>query len=119
MNRLSLLVFWISVIVGASFMLYRVKYEVQGVKSQIEQTHREMLRERQQLLVEEAEWAHLNQPKNLRRLTKKYLSGKNITTEQIAEIEAISFRSQSVASVDIDSAARPIIASYNNSSARP
>ena len=119
MSRLPLLVFWVAIIMGASFVLYRIKYEVQSIQTQIESTSSEIAKERQQLLVEEAEWAHLNEPKNLRRLANKYLTSKNITTEQIAEIEAISFHNKSIAAANMDEITNSIIASYSGSSARP
>ncbi len=97
MNRLSFIALWAVVIVVASFMLYRVKYEVQSIKSQIEETSLEIAHEKELLHAEAAEWAYLNRPERLKRLAAKYLYGKNVTVEQVAEIEAIPFHKQVVA----------------------
>ncbi len=124
MNRLSFLAFWIGVVVVASFMLYRVKYEVQSIKAQIAETTQEIAQERESLHVVAAEWAYLNRPERLQALSDKYLAGKNVTVDQVAEIEAIAFHKQAVASADLDDSymddnIRSIVASYRNSGEQP
>lgn len=118
MNRLYFIALWITVIVVASFMLYRVKYEVQSLKAQIIEATLEMQQEKELLHVEAAEWSYLNRPDNLKKLADKYLNGKNVTVEQVAEVEAIAFHKQSVAIADTTSDVQTIAASYNSVSAR-
>lgn len=113
-NRNTLAVFMVVVIVVAAFMLYRVKYEVQALKSQIVQVSLELEQEREMLHVEAAEWSYLNRPENLKRLADKYLDGKNVTVEQVAEVGAIGFPRQSVASADTASNMRVVGVSYHN-----
>lgn len=118
MNRLSF-VFWVSVVVVASFMLYRVKYEVQSVKAQIVETSKEMAQEKEAMHVVSAEWAYLNRPERLQSLADKYLMGKSLTVDQVAEVEAIAFHKQSVAALDIEDAdVNSIVAAYRSESAR-
>ncbi len=121
MSRLSFIALWVSVIVVAAFMLYRVKYEVQSLKAQISETTKEIAQERESLHVVAAEWAYLNRPERLKRLADKYLDGKEITVGQVAEVEAISFHRQTVASADIDmdEDVRSIVASYSSNSRNP
>lgn len=124
MNRLYYISLWIMVIVVASFMLYRVKYEVQSLKAQIADVSREVLNEREAMHVAAAEWAYLNRPERLKILADKYLAGKNVTVDQVAEIEAIAFHQKAMASADIGDAGmndniRSIIASYHSNSAQP
>lgn len=123
MNRLTIIGLWITVIVVASFMLYRVKYEVQSLKSQVAEINKEIIQERESLRVVAAEWAYLNRPERLKMLSDKYLNGKEITVGQVAEVEAIAFHRQAVASADmddegVDNNAHPILASYSNNSMR-
>lgn len=99
MSRLSLSIFWVSVIVVSCFMLYRVKYEVQSLKAQIAQISLEIAQERESLHVVAAEWAYLNRPERLQALSDKYLAGKNVTVDQVAVLEAIEFQQQAVAAV--------------------
>ena len=56
---------WVFVVVVAAFMLYKSKYEVQALKTQIAETTIELEREKQALHVVAAEWAYLNRPERL------------------------------------------------------
>ena len=102
---------WMPVLVVAAFLMYRVKYEVQAIKAQIAQTSRELETEREALHVVAAEWAYLNRPERLQALADKYLSSAGVTVDQIAEVEAIPFPKQSVASAKENSDLKP--ASFN------
>jgi hypothetical protein len=97
MNRLMVMAIWMAVIVVASFLLYRVKYEVQGLRAQIAQTSRELEQEKEALHVVAAEWAYLNRPQRLEYLANKYLASQGVTVRQVAEIEAIDFPKQETA----------------------
>ncbi len=114
MNRLYLIAIWAVVIMGAAFTLYRVKYEVQSLKAQVVAASLEITQEKELLHVEAAEWAYLNRPEHLRKLADKYLSGKNLTVDQVAVIEAISFHKQAVAIADNIDVRSP--AAYRNGS---
>lgn len=118
MNRITIAAIWVCVIVIASFGLYRVKYEVQSLKAQVAQATQDMEEEKELLHVEAAEWAYLNRPENLKKLADKYLDGKNVTVGQVAEVEAIAFPRQSVASADVSTDTRIMPASYSNEYAR-
>jgi hypothetical protein len=100
MRRLPLLA-WVVTVAVALFLLYRVKYEVQSIHAQVEDTERQLESEREALHVVAAEWAYLNRPDRLRQLSSKYLSSTGLTVGQIAEIEAIPYPKQNVASLDI------------------
>ncbi|MEQ1789537.1 MAG: hypothetical protein ABL857_03745 [Rickettsiales bacterium] len=122
MKRLTCLALWVVVIIVASFMLYRVKYEVQSIKIQIANVSSEMAQEREMLNVEAAEWAYINRPENLRKLASKYLDGKNVTVEQVAEVEAFAFHEQHLASaemnfIDINKNNGSVAVSYRSGSA--
>ncbi len=85
------------VIVVASFMLYKVKYQVQTMKNEVASTSRELEKEREALHVVNAEWAYLNRPQRLQMLASKYLASTDLTVNQIAEVEEIPFPNQTVA----------------------
>lgn len=91
---------WMFVIVVASFMLYKVKYQVQGLKNEIAATGRELEKEREALHVVNAEWAYLNRPARLQMLAAKYLASEGVTVNQIAEVEEIPFPNRSMAAMD-------------------
>lgn len=112
MNRLASIAVWFVVIVVASFMLYRVKYEVQSLRAQIKDTARELEQEKEAMHVVAAEWAYLNRPERLQQLASKYLASAGVTVQQVAEVEAIPFPKQSTAMLDAEDGAHPISASY-------
>lgn len=106
MNRFSA-VLWMLVIVVATFMLYKVKYEVQSLKAQVADTSRELEQQRHALHVVAAEWAYLNRPERLKMLATKYLASSDLTVDQIAEIEALPFPGQNVASLAGEEGMKP------------
>lgn len=104
---------WVILIVVATFGLYQVKYEVQSIKSQIAKASRELESERESLHVVAAEWAYLNRPERLQALADKYLASSGMLVNQIAEIEAIPFPAQAVASARSPSNTDITPATYN------
>lgn len=93
MRRLTLVAWGLAVVI-AVFLLYRVKYEVQALRTQVADASRQLEAEKEALHVVAAEWAYLNRPERLRMLSQKYLSSAGVTVDQIAEIEAIPFPKQ-------------------------
>ena len=115
MNRLTVIAIWFSVIVVASFMLYQVKYEVQSIRAQIAQTSQELEQEKEAMHVVAAEWAYLNRPERLQQLAAKYLVSKGVTVQQVAEVEAIPYPKQSLASLE----SNIVPASYSQGNTAP
>jgi len=97
MSRLATVI-WMVVIVAAALMLYMVKYQVQAIRNQATETASELEAEKEALHVVNAEWAYLNRPERLQQLASKYLAASDMTVDQVAQIEAIPFPSQTVAS---------------------
>jgi cell division protein FtsL len=102
---------WMVVIVVSAFLLYRVKYEVRAIKTQIEATTRQLEEQRQDYHVMAAEWAYLNRPERLQALADKYLSSSAMTVEQVTDIEAIPFPQVLEASAPDASGITPVSAS--------
>ncbi len=119
MSRLSFIAIWIAVIVGSAFILYRVKYEVQSLKAQVIEVNKDIAQEKETLRVVSAEWSYLNRPERLKILADKYLNGQEITVGKVAEVEAIAFHKQAVASAGTDDDVRAILASYVGNSEKP
>jgi len=90
MIRISTLM-WIVVLSVSSFALYKVKFQVQTLRSQIAEASRELERERESLNVVAAEWAYLNRPDRLQKLADTYLTTQAVTVEQIADVQSIPF----------------------------
>jgi cell division protein FtsL len=97
MNRLSIICLWFMVIVVCAFGVYRMKYEVQFIRTQIVETTQELAQEKESLHVVAAEWAYLNRPERLQQLADKYLTNAQLTVAQVAEVEAIPFHQTQIA----------------------
>lgn len=106
MNKFAALV-WMLVIVVAAFLLYRVKYEVQNLRTQIADTSHQLEMERESLHVVAAEWAYLNRPERLQALSAKYLSTSSLMVNQIAEVEAVPFPKKMEAAIDAEEGIKP------------
>jgi len=54
--------------------LYLVKYRVQDVQLEVARAEAELAKERESLHLLNAEWAYLNRPERLEKLSQKYLA---------------------------------------------
>ncbi len=90
MIRLSMII-WVMVLAVSAFALYSVKFKVQTLRSQIAEVEEQLESERESMNVVAAEWAYLNRPDRIQKLAAAYLSTKEVTVEQIAEVAAIPF----------------------------
>jgi hypothetical protein len=62
--------------------LYLVKYWVQDVKQQVMTTRTALKKERESLHLLGAEWAYLNRPERLKRLSAHYLALQSVKSTQ-------------------------------------
>ena len=76
---------------ASAFALYSVKFQVQTLRAQIAGVQQQLEIERESMNVAAAEWAYLNRPERLQKLATTYLSSKEVTVDQIAEVAAIPF----------------------------
>lgn len=84
MNRSTFL--FVLLALGVGFTLFKVKYEVVDLEQRLNQTKRQIERERENIHILKAEWSHLNEPQRLKRLADKYLDIFPMKTEQVAAI---------------------------------
>jgi cell division protein FtsL len=99
MNKISINCLWVAIIIGSAFGLYRVKYEVRAIRAQIATVNQELAQEKESLRVVSAEWAYLNRPERLQQLADKYLTSKQLTVAQMADIKALPFPIQMQAAI--------------------
>lgn len=82
---------WMAFLMLGFVGLYMVKYKVQTVKSQVAATERQLVEDRKDLRVLQAEWTFLNRPERLEALSQKYLNIKPIHGQQLAEFSSIPY----------------------------
>lgn len=76
---------WMVILLIAAAGLYRVKYQVLALQSEITQLTQAIEQEREGLHVAAAEWAYLTQPERLQRLNAKYLKLQPMSPAQAGE----------------------------------
>lgn len=84
--------FWVVLTAMVGFGLFHVKYKVHSLEEDLRRLNASILEEQEQLHVLEAEWAYLNRPARLERLTAKYLDLRPLEADQIGAIEDIPGR---------------------------
>jgi hypothetical protein len=71
MRRSTLTVLGIALVIGLS--LFRLKYKVMSLEQHHSQVKKSIQENTEALHVLKAEWAHLNDPRRLQKLSEKYL----------------------------------------------
>jgi hypothetical protein len=74
---------------AASFGLYQVKYQVQDMERNLASMKRQIVRDRAEMQVLDAEWSFLNKPERLQGLASRYLALAPIRSTQMASIESL------------------------------
>ena len=72
MLRLGTL-FWIGLAIVAGYATIQFKYDVQALERELAQLDAKILRHQEAIHVLKAEWAYLNEPARLERLSRSYL----------------------------------------------
>ncbi len=83
-------IFWLCVVFVAVLGLYKVKYKVHEMKSQVTSLESELATESQAVHVLEAEWSYLTRPERVRQLASQYLKLEPITAAQMMQPASLS-----------------------------
>jgi hypothetical protein len=92
----------------SAFGLYKVKFQVQTIRAQIAEVSQEIVHEREGLNVVAAEWAYLNRPDRLQKLSELYLNQEEVTVNHIADVQMIPFPHVQEAKANTDSSVVPV-----------
>lgn len=95
-NRLSTIT-WFGLFALAAFSLYLVKYRVQDVRDEVVALQSELAKEKEALVILDAEWSYLNRPERLRQLSQRYLHLSPLSPGALIDISALPFRDMRVA----------------------
>ena len=91
MLRLGTL-FWIGLAVVAGYATIQFKYDVQALERELVQLDSKILRHQEAIHVLKAEWAYLNEPARLERLSRSYLDLSPVRGSQIVDLAALPGR---------------------------
>ena len=90
-NSLCLLV---AVLCGVG--LFVLKYQVKEQESILKGIHKDILKNKRELHMLEAEWAHLNDPERLQNLVMEQTNWQSIQAEQLIKLDDIPLKSKGV-----------------------
>ena len=91
MLRLGTL-FWIGLAVVAGYATIQFKYDVQALERELVQLDSKILRHQEAIHVLKAEWAYLNEPARLERLSRSYLDLSPLRGSQIVDLASLPGR---------------------------
>lgn len=85
---------WFLLFAAAAFALYLVKYRVQDIRDEVTGIESELRKEKETLVLLQAEWSYLNRPEHLRKLADKYLKVKMPSTYDMTDISVLPMKGQ-------------------------
>ena len=91
MLRLGTL-FWIGLAIVAGYATIEFKYDVQALERELTQLDAKILRHQESIHVLKAEWAYLNEPARLERLSRSYLDLSPLRGSQIVDLASLPGR---------------------------
>ncbi|MBM3513255.1 MAG: hypothetical protein FJX59_06015 [Alphaproteobacteria bacterium] len=100
-------VMWTVLTVLAGVGIFVVKYQVQALEGELEAKQREVARDRETIRVLEAEWAYLNDPGRLRRLSEQHLGFVAPSPKTVTTIDRLPLRTEITPVADAPAAAMP------------
>lgn len=80
--------------VASVFALFQIKFKVQQLNREVVEIKQQLSREKNLIHVLKAEWAYLNQPERLQRLSEKFLDLAEMKPEQILIASGENFKDQ-------------------------
>jgi hypothetical protein len=90
---------WLCLATVASGILYHTSYRVQEEQEHLSSLNRQILQERQSIQVLRAEWAYLNDPTRLERLTTEHSTLRPTKAAQMVALAAIPDKPEAPAQV--------------------
>ncbi|MGY8990968.1 MAG: cell division protein FtsL [Rhodospirillales bacterium] len=82
-----------------SLVVFGVKYQVQDLEHELTTLNRDIKGNERSIHVLNAEWSHMNNPKDLKELAERHLGMQPIQTKQLAEWSNLDER---LAELDLD-----------------
>lgn len=92
MKKVFINSFFIAIAILSGALLFVLKYHVKSQETELNRIHKEILKNKREIHMLEAEWAHLNDPQRLRELVKTQTNWQIIGADQIVEMDIIPMR---------------------------
>ena len=85
----SFYVFNFGVFVTIAYLLFKISYKTNEVKSEIAGLQRKINKDKDDIRILQAEWTYLSSPKRIRELSEKHLNVKLQKGQQIKKNEEV------------------------------
>lgn len=99
LTRFSLLS-WVLLFAAGAYGVYMVKYEVEELRQENIALEKSLQHEKNSLAMRRLEWAALNHPARLRRLSEALLPMDAVKAERVVELSAIPMLDQEFAKAE-------------------
>ncbi|HEY1507004.1 MAG TPA: hypothetical protein VGF92_22070 [Stellaceae bacterium] len=99
---------WFCIVVAVGYAMFQVKYEVMQQEQTLAGLNKQIIDDREQIRVLNAEWSYLTRPNRIEDLSARFLHLNGISATQILPLSAIPERADAGAPLAASPAA-PII----------
>ena len=76
--------------------LFVLKYQVKAQESVLKSIHQDILKNKREMHMLEAEWAHLNDPARLQKLVMEQTNWVNIQSQQLIKLDDIPLKNKGI-----------------------
>ncbi len=123
MTKTSSILFWVSLTIFASAVLYHTSYRVQDLSRQLRSLNAEIETERTNIHVLKAEWVYLANPAKIEQAARRHLALQPTAIKQLTKLEDLSdvlpTRTEAMANVTVESTPIATVASTTKAASVP
>jgi hypothetical protein len=85
---------WFCIVVSVGYAMFQVKYEVMQQEQTLAGINKQIIEDREQIRVLNAEWSYLTRPSRLEELSGRFLHLTGMTSAQILPLSAVPERAE-------------------------
>jgi hypothetical protein len=98
---------WFCIVVAVGYAMFQVKYEVMQQEQTLAGINKQIVEDREQIRVLNAEWSYLARPSRIEDLSARFLHLGGMNSAQILPPSAVPERADAATSLSASSAAAP------------
>lgn len=103
---------WFCVVIAVGYAMFQVKYEVMQQEQTLAGINKQILDDREQIRVLNAEWSYLTRPSRIEDLSTRFLHLSNMNSAQILPPSAVPERADASTPASPSPAATPAAAPH-------
>jgi hypothetical protein len=103
---------WFCIVVAVGYAMFQVKYEVMQQEQTLAGINKQIIEDREQIRVLNAEWSYLTRPSRLEELSARFLHLNGMSSAQILPLSVVPERADAGAPLAAVPAAAPAAAPH-------